>query len=521
MLRESAAAVPRSLAWALLALWTLVLLQLLPAPRLLHASLAPGSAAIWYPSDLAAARVLGAGPQPLSIFPDATARFLALATGVGALTLLAIPSLGDRRRALQASMVVVAGGTAVALYGLVARVVCGNKLYCVFPVVTAAPFGPFVSKNHYAGYVEMAALLAIGLATGLSDQARTRPGRFSWIESPRAGRILLAWAVPATLVLAVPASLSRGGVLSLSAGLVTFVLLRFHQERRERSTKRIVVALGALALVATAIAVALPQAARSRILTIAGASPDASGSYRLGVWQDSLRLIVSSPVVGSGFGAYGDAIARHKTAAGDVRVDHAENDYLEVLGEGGVVGGLLVAVLAWTAIARGWRSIRDEPHRGPRALRTGALAGIVALLVHSAFDFNLRVPANALLFAMLVALVLGPVAAPARISRTGGLVAVLILAVTLGVSLITPWTEGDAARELSLRAGSSPGRLRWAAIENDVVAHLHRRPADASAWVTLAWLRRSISPTDAAALARWGIGLDPRRDALRRAVPDS
>ena len=47
-----------------------------------------------------------------------------------------------------ASMAVVAGGAAMALYGLVARLACGDKLYCVFPVSTIAPFGPFVSKNH-------------------------------------------------------------------------------------------------------------------------------------------------------------------------------------------------------------------------------------------------------------------------------------------------------------------------------------------------------------------------------------
>jgi hypothetical protein len=512
--------VPHALAWALLALCALAVLQLVPVPRVLHATLAPGSATIWYPSDPAPARVLGEGPHPLSVFPAATARFLALATGVGALALLSTTSLGDRHRALRASMVVVGGGVAVALYGLVARFACGNKLYCMFPVSTTAPFGPFVSKNHYAGYVEMAALLALGIATGLTDEARTRPGSLSWIESPRAGRILLAWTVPVALILAVPASLSRGGVLSLGAGLATFVILRWQQVRRDRSRKRLALALGALALVAAAIALVLPRAALARVLTIVTTSPDASGSYRLEIWRDSLRLLASSPIVGSGFGAYGDAVARLKTAAGDVRVDHAENDYLEALGEGGVAAGLLFIAFAWTIVARGWRSIRDEPHRGPRALRTGALAGIVALLVHSAFDFNLRVPANALLFALLVALVMGPVDPPLRVPRLlGPAAARLVLAVSLALALATPWTEGAAVEDLARRAGTLPEGLRWAAVEHEIVSHLRRRPADAAAWVTLAWLRRPSSPADASALARWGVGLDPRREALRRTAP--
>jgi hypothetical protein len=60
--------------------------------------------------------------------------------------------------------------------------------------------------------------------------------------------------------------------------------------------------------------------------------------------------------------------------------------------------------------------------------------------------------------------------------------------------------------------------LRWRAIESDVVSQLRRRPADAVAWVTLAWLRRPSSPAEARGLARWGAALDPTREALRRAA---
>ncbi len=91
-----------------------------------------------------------------------------------------------------------ASGSATALFGVFESLI--------------PPFGPFVSKNHFAGYVEMAALLAVGLATGLASENRVGPGALGWIESPRASRVVLAWAAAAVLVLAVPVSLSRGGV---------------------------------------------------------------------------------------------------------------------------------------------------------------------------------------------------------------------------------------------------------------------------------------------------------------------
>jgi O-antigen ligase len=514
-LATSGPSLPRELAWPSLALWSLAGLQLVPLPGPLHAWLAPGSAAIWHPAELAATRVLGEGPHPVSVFPDATARAMTFATGIAALAFLAAPALGDRRRALRASMVVAAGGLGVALYGLVAPLFCPNTLFCVYSVPTAAPFGPFVSKNHYAGYVEMAALVALGIATGLADEARTRPGALSWIDSPRAARVMLAWTVPAVLVLAVPVSLSRGGVVSLATGLVAFVWMR--TERGIRSRKGLVV-VAALALGVAAVAVVLPASARARLTTLAGTSPDASRSYRLAVWKDSLRLLGSSPVVGSGFGAYEDAIASLKTAAGAERVEHAENDYLEALGEGGVAGGLLVGLIAWIVLRRGWRAVRDEPHRAPRALRTGALGAMIALLVHSAFDFNLRIPSNALLFAILAALVLAPVASPAPVARSSGSVSAVVLAASLVLALATPWAERVPEGDLARLAAARPGGLRWSAIETDVVSHVRRRPADAVAWVTLAWLRRPSSTEEARALARWGAALDPTREALVRAA---
>ena len=217
---------PRALLWPLLGLWALAVFQLIPLPEGLHHWIAPGSAAVWHPDVPAAAAVLGPGPHPISLYPEATRRWLAFATGVVALALAAAPALRDRHLLLRASIAIVAGAVLVAVYGFVARLVFGDKLFGAWTVPTVAPFGPFVSKNHFAGYVELAALLAVGLATGLADEARRGEGWLSWIESRRAKWVVVAWGAALVLVLAVPVSLSRGGVVSLTAGLACFVLLR-------------------------------------------------------------------------------------------------------------------------------------------------------------------------------------------------------------------------------------------------------------------------------------------------------
>jgi O-antigen ligase len=531
-----------------LGLWLVGAAQLVPLPRALHQLLAPGSAAIWHPSVPVAAAVLGAGPHPISVYPAATARWLAFFAAVVVLALLAAPALRERRVQLRVSIAIVSSAVVLALYAFLARLWFGDRLFGVYESLIK-PFGPFVSKNHFAGYVEMAALLAVGLASGLASENRAGSGPLGWIESRRATRVVLAWAAAAVLVLAVPVSLSRGGVVSLGAGLLAFVLLRVacHRYRRDHgngdSARRrvalgLVAGLGALAVVAAALTFVLPDSARSRVATIGAAGGDSSSSYRLGLWRDTLRLVASSPVVGSGFGAFEDAIPRFKTAAGDVRVEHAESDVLELLSEGGLVGAGLAAAALVFVFASAWRHLRDDLHRLSRGLRTGALAALAALLAHSFFDFNLHIPSNALLAALVTAVAFAPatnawvtrpvlagesepssptaevMAAPTQRPALPLAIALAILA-SLALAVASPWAESRPDdKALSSRSGS----LRRTTTDRELVAHLRRCPADAQTWLLLAWLRSPETRGDGAALAQVATRLDPTHERLASAA---
>src|SRR5437867_814157 len=282
-------------------LLALAVLQLVPLPPGLHALLAPGSAASWHPGEPAAAGVLRSGLPPIPLDPDSTRRWLCLAAGLVALAVLAAPALRHRRPARAAALVIGAAGLAVALYGIVARTFFGNRLYGVIPVPTIAPFGPFVSKNHFAGYVEMAALLTVGLAVGLADETRRSRGLLGWIDSSRAGRVVLAYGAVAVMVLAILISLSRGGAVSLGVGGLVFLLLRITAARRPTGL-RVLLALSLAAAAGGLAFAALPSEGRERVLSLVGATSDSSGRFRLGVWRDTLSLGASSPLAGQGFG---------------------------------------------------------------------------------------------------------------------------------------------------------------------------------------------------------------------------
>ncbi len=497
------------------------LLQLIPIPPGLHALLAPGSAAIWHPPVPEAASVLGGGARPISIWPEATLRASAFGLGVAALATLALPALRDRRRMLQATTVVVASGVAVALYGLAARLLLGDKLYGVLDVPTIAPFGPFVSKNHFSGYVEMTALLALGLAAGLAEEARRTPGFLGWTESRRAPRVVLAFGAAVVLMLSVLVSLSRGGAFGLTVGVATFFLLRLLQRRRTTTqwSARLFVAASALVVVFATFLV-LPPEARERLRSITAGSRDSSTAFRAQVWRDSLRLSTRSPLVGHGLGTFVDALPPLKTGAGDMRIEHAENDYLELLAEAGVTGLLLALGAALALGARARAGAEGDIGRLRRSVALGAASGLAALAAHSLVDFNLRIPSNGLLFALLAATHLAARRSSAVSRLSAGVLAGLgavLLAYVSSSPAPTRLQALPSVRRLHVRAETATLRLREAT--GEIERHLRRRPADAEAWVWLGWARATRGRTrEGFALAAYGTSLDPEHQALQAAA---
>jgi O-antigen ligase len=125
-------------------------------------------------------------------------------------------------------------------------------------------------------------------------------------------------------------------------------------------------------------------------------------SSRGWVWRDTVAMIRANPILGVGLGAYETAFSIYTKSDGSLRVPQAHNDYLQVVADCGIVGGVIALwflISIFRRIAIGIRS-RDPLYAG---LALGSGAGIFAMLVHSLFDFNLQVPSNALLFLLLSA----------------------------------------------------------------------------------------------------------------------
>lgn len=507
------AALPAVPLWPLGGFVALALAQAVPLPPALHAVLAPGSFAVWHPVEPAAAAVLGPGARPVSLDPRTTLQAAALVAALGALAVFASPLLARRRAATAAAGVVAFGGFAMAAYAIVARARFGALLYGSIQVPTVSPFGPFVNKNHFAGWAAMGAALAASLAVGLAAPALAR-GERDWTTGRRGAGVVLATVAAAAMALAVVVSLSRGGFLALLAGGLALGALAL----RPRGRRARLVVPGALlaATLGALVLLAAPEPAHERLRSLGGAS------FRLETWRDTLRLAASSPLVGSGLGAFHDAYPRFKTGQGPLRVEHAESEYLETLAETGLAGlglaagGLLLLV---RAVAR-----RASRSTAPAAVGCGGLAALAALAAHGLVDFDLRLPSNAALGALAAAAaasLAGP--RPRRLSRTASAALALGAILLLGAVARAPGLPVAAAayelRAAALTPSAEVRALRLARGEAALESAVRCRPADAQAWLLLAHaLAAAGDGHGAAALARRAEALDPRRPGLREAV---
>jgi O-antigen ligase len=300
-----------------------------------------------------------------------------------------------RLRALTRTIIIF--GFLLAMFGLTQSLTTdGTRVYWFRQLTQSTAFGPFINRHHFAGYMELTIALPLGLLFSGSLEAHKRP--------------LYAFAA---LLMAVSLLFtnSRGGMISLAVeiGFVIIVAgpgMGGSERARKTNLARgvIVRAAGALAfaviLILGAIAVG-GTGVFSRVLGTVNAADPTNG--RAHFWSVTLDVIKHHPIVGGGLGSFGVIYTRYDSANGLYRLEQAHNDYLQILADGGIFGGLLGLSFLVILFRRGFarRATEDKFRRG---VATGALAGCLAVLVHSAFDFTLHTTSNALLFLVLAAI---------------------------------------------------------------------------------------------------------------------
>jgi O-antigen ligase len=298
---------------------------------------------------------------------------------------LALQSFRTEKQLKQFVWFLVVFGFVVSLFGIIQHFTFNGKLYWFVTLTSPArPFGPFVDSDHFAGFVELIAPL--GLAVLL----------FRAYRREQLPLLLLFTIVPiGALIL----STSRGGII----GLFLEIALLVYLARAHQIGKKQLLGATALALVAGTFIVWLGMSEaieRFEQLTHGGITKD----LRASMYHDSWKIFVDHRWVGTGLGTLIAVYPHYATFFNGLTVDHAHNDYLELLVDTGLVGGFcglaFISLLFW----RGFANIRFAETRFSRAIVAGSLAACAGMLIHSLVDFNLHIPSNALIFVLLAAM---------------------------------------------------------------------------------------------------------------------
>jgi O-antigen ligase len=426
----------------------------------------------------------------LSVAPVWTAEALLLAAAMAGALVFWSERARHHGAALRGASAVLLACAAQAVFGAVQWSLASDRVYGRASPFVTTPFGSYVNHNHFAGLVGMGVVLGAAMALGAAKR--------SGAVTPRAvalGGLSLALAA------AHLASRSRGGAVALAGGLaVLTVLWTIFTSRNARAPGRSLAVAAALAVVVLGFAFfAVPAGTRAHLATLLRGPSDGSGAYRVDVAAATLRLAAARPVAGWGLGAYADAFPPFKRGHGDVRTTHAESDVLEFLAEGGLAGALLAGWLGWWVGRGALHRFRHGHDPFRKAIAAGALAAAAGLAVHSLIDFNLRLPANALVLATLLGLAASP--RDERAPVVSGRAAPALLAVVfVGLAVVAGW-RGFGAHALAVATAEPAGDRRLAALDRV----LHRHPYLAEAWQLrgVGWRTRGWGRPDGGASLAW------------------
>ena len=270
-------------------------------------------------------------------------------------------------------------GFVVSIFGILQHLTFNGKLYWFREMrYGGLPFGPYVNRNHFAGFAELLIPLAlVPLVLG-----RVRRERFFIVA-------LLALVPIVALLL----SASRGGIISFCVELVIlFLLLLLHRIR----TKHMLV--GGIVVLCSVLAVSWigVQQVLERFATYK--TLDVTAGKRAAMRLDTWHIFLDHRFAGTGLGTLQQVFPPYETQYDGKIVNHAHNDYLELLAESGILGGLCWVGFLAVLLRESLRGLENLRRSFRSALNLSGLMGCCGILVHSLVDFNLHIPANALLF---------------------------------------------------------------------------------------------------------------------------
>jgi len=342
--------------------------------------------------------------------------FLLLAAAISAsLLTAALPSKG---KIMFLSFLALLG-TGVGIGGYLGqwKIPQGDTLWWFIPIPHAptSPVGCFLNRNHFGGFVAMLCPVALALAAYSISTRR-------WFSA------IFHLGLTGLMAGAVFMSLSRGAMLAMVIGLVTTSLIVAFRHRLLWG----ILLLGLIAAGSGVLMVQSP-AIRDRLAGIHNPTQLASVNSRLNEWRESLRVWPHYPIIGAGANALRMVYPQYRQTSVGARLIHAENEYIQLVVEGGLVG-VVLAIAVMGAIRQ---RIKQATNPIPVVIITAVSGALSVTAIHCILDFPAHLPLYALVLGSLAGLLLTPISG--RNNRWVAMLPVLIVMVgTVGIACSHP-----------------------------------------------------------------------------------
>ena len=340
-------------------------------------------------------------PMPLSVDREAT-----LAAGLRSLFfitvfLLLLQCLDSRRRVKMFCLAMVLSGFLQAVHGSFMALSGVDYLFFLGKhTEQGVATGTFVNRNHLAGYLEMALAFGMSLLLMKGRRGASGPGRFRG-----AIRLMLSNKALIRLMLVIMVSgliltRSRMGNTAFFSSLLLTGLLAVAFSPHFR-TKRVCLLLASIVLVDIFM---LGQWFGLEAVAHRLAQTSLATEQRDDVDIYAVPLVEDFWLTGAGAGSFIHVFPAYAEAELGALFDHAHNDYLELLGELGVIGFVPLSAFVVLGFCQAVRMLKCLRHTQARAVGFGSCMGIISMGLHSSVDFNLQIPANAMLFLAVIAI---------------------------------------------------------------------------------------------------------------------
>lgn len=280
-------------------------------------------------------------------------------------------------------------GFIVAVLGIAQSFTSHSVIYWFRPLTEGGdPFGPFVDRDHFAGFMEL--VVPVGMSLIVFRGVRRE-------QIPFLGILTL---IPIAALLL---TTSRGGIVSFLCEIGVLGALTQLRHAKFQMAALAGILISVLAIVGWLGAGKILDRVKAHSVT------DLPTDRRITMLKGAWRMFLWRPVMGAGLGTTVAVYPRYETFYDGRIVDHVHDDYAELLAETGLTGGLCGLAFLFLLFREAKRRLTEDQSAFSQAIHAAGVVACVGLLIHGLVDFNFHIPANGLFFLFQAAIVISPV----------------------------------------------------------------------------------------------------------------